>query len=309
MTEKLRLDLPLLLPEIDAGDACVSLLTDELAHTRGVSEAHIVREDGDAKLCLHYDPDLVSLAKIQRLARDAGARITDRYRHETIPLAPLPAADAAASLTSVLEGLPGMLHANVNYAAGVAYVAYDSEKLSRTEIEAAIRSMGVQIATAPAEEEHDHAQGHDHGSAPAFLPHWMQERWTLILVGLAGVFLVIGWAGEHWFGLSPEIALVFYILSYLAGGYDIATHAIPALFRGKFDTDVLMLAAAAGAEKGSAGTFAAAGAAFATFAAAVADAADLAPDFIPGTGKPAAISARAISVRRSWAFLSLPVAS
>ena len=252
MTEKLRLDLPLLLPDMDAGDACVSLLTDELAHTRGVSEAHIVQsEDGKAKLCLHYDPDLVTLAKIQRLARDAGARVTSRYRHEAIPVESIPAADAAASLTDVLRGLPGMLHANVNYAAGMAYVAYDNEKLSRTEIESAIRQMGVQIVSEPdhlheeGEEVHEH--GHDHGSAPAFLPHWMQERWTLILVGLAGLFLFIGWAGERWFGLSPEIALVLYILSYIAGGYDIATHAIPALFRGKLDTDVLMLAAAAGA--------------------------------------------------------------
>jgi len=43
------------------------------------------------------------------------------------------------------------------------------------------------------------------------------------------------------------VALVFYVLSYIAGGYDIATHAIPGLVKGKFDTDVLMLAAAGGA--------------------------------------------------------------
>jgi Zn2+/Cd2+-exporting ATPase len=75
----------------------------------------------------------------------------------------------------------------------------------------------------------------------------MQERWTLILVGLAGLFLLIGWVGETFFGLPPQIALVFYLLAYVAGGYDIATHAIPGLFKGKFDTDVLMLAAATGA--------------------------------------------------------------
>lgn len=75
----------------------------------------------------------------------------------------------------------------------------------------------------------------------------MQEQWTMILVALAGLFLIIGWAGESFFGLSENIALVFYILAYIAGGYDVATHAVPGLLRGKFDTDVLMLAAAAGA--------------------------------------------------------------
>ena len=242
MTEKLQLDLTLLLPEMEDGDACASLLTEELESTRGVSKAHIVREDGVARLCLHYDPNLVSLSKIERLARDAGARVTDRYRHETIPLGRIPSADVADTLTKALEALPGMLHAHVNYAAGVAYAAYDSEQISRADIEAALGEMGYRPATEAAPEK-----DHDHGSAPAFLPHWMQERWTLILVGLAGVFLIIGWAGERWLGLPANVALVFYILSYIAGGYDIATHAIPALFRGRFDTDVLMLAAAAGA--------------------------------------------------------------
>ena len=44
-----------------------------------------------------------------------------------------------------------------------------------------------------------------------------------------------------------RLYIVLYILAYVAGGWDIATHAVPGLLRGKFDTDVLMLAAAAGA--------------------------------------------------------------
>ncbi len=248
MTKKLQLDLTILLPEMDAGDDCVSMLTDELSRTRGISEAHIVRNNGTAQLCLHYDPDLVSLAKIERLARQLGAHVTDRYRHETIALDSIPAADAALSLEQVLEVLPGMLHAHVNYAAGVAFVAYDSERLSRDEIEAAIRGLGYRpVAEVAVAGEEEGGAEHDHGSAPTILPHWMQERWTLILVGLAGTFLITGWLGETFFGMSASVALGFYLLSYLAGSYDIATHAIPGLLKGRFDTDVLMLAAAAGA--------------------------------------------------------------
>ncbi len=249
MTEKLQLDLTLLLPEMEDGDACISLLTQELEATRGVSKAHVVRQNGAAQLCLHYDPNLVSLSKIDRLARDAGARISDRYRHETIPLDSIPAADAADTLAQALMALPGMLHAQVNYAAGMASVAYDSQELSRDDIDQILREMGYRPLQAPVDEDEakDQDHDHDHGSAPAFLPHWMQERWTLILVGLAGAFFLVGWAGARWFGLDENIALFLYMLSYIAGGYDIATHALPALFRGKFDTDVLMLAAAAGA--------------------------------------------------------------
>jgi Cd2+/Zn2+-exporting ATPase len=87
----------------------------------------------------------------------------------------------------------------------------------------------------------------DHGSAPRFLPPWVREHWALLLVGAAGGFLAIGFFGGHFLGFSPGVALMFYAFAYLAGGYDVACHALPAVLRGKFDTDLLMLAAAAGA--------------------------------------------------------------
>ena len=40
------------------------------------------------------------------------------------------------------------------------------------------------------------------------------------------------------------MVLGFYLLSYLAGGYDVAREALPSLLRGKFDIDLLMIAAA-----------------------------------------------------------------
>ena len=95
--------------------------------------------------------------------------------------------------------------------------------------------------------EHKTEGEYNHGSAPSFLPHWIQERRMLILVILAGLFFLIGWVGESFPGMPAQVALSFFILAYLAGGYDIAVHAVPGLFKGHFDTDVLMLAAAGGA--------------------------------------------------------------
>lgn len=89
--------------------------------------------------------------------------------------------------------------------------------------------------------------GHSHGSAPRFLPHGIQKRWTLVTVVCAGLSLAIGFVGERFLGMPAWLALGFFGLSYLAGGFDVAREAIPALFRGKFDIDLLMLAAAAGA--------------------------------------------------------------
>ncbi|MDB4438426.1 heavy metal translocating P-type ATPase [bacterium] len=87
----------------------------------------------------------------------------------------------------------------------------------------------------------------DHGFAPKFLPISIQKRWEVVTVVLAGVTLIVGFFGEKFFDLPASVALGFYFLSYLAGGYDVARAALPALFRGKFDIDLLMIAAAAGA--------------------------------------------------------------
>lgn len=249
MDPSVQLDLPILLPALVDGDQCAALLTQQLSRIKGVRKIHIVREEASAQLCIHYDPTLTTLSSIKRIAEDTGTAITQRYRHETIPFGGLDAADTAITLRDALNKLPGMLHADVNYAAGLLSVAYDTTVLDRSRIEAAVRSFGASATRPPTSgtSESEDDDGHDHGSAPAFLPHGLQERWTLLLVALAGVFLVGGWFIETYLTLPATIAITFFILSYIAGGYDVATHAIPGLFRGKFNTDVLMLAAAAGA--------------------------------------------------------------
>jgi len=234
-----QLDIPLLLPEIeDSRDACVAHLENTLINRTGILHVHVKHEDEPAQLCLHYDPNLVSLTAVRRLAQQAGSDISQRYRHESIPFSGMDVADAAGALTRALRELPGMLHASVNYAAGLAFVAYDSQKLNRAAIELEIRRQGYLTMD---------AAGRDEGHGPGLLPAWLQQRWSYILIGLAGLFLLIGWLGETFLGMPEQLSLIFYLLAYLAGGYEIATHAIPGLFRGNFDTDVLMLAAAAGA--------------------------------------------------------------
>lgn len=249
MTENtITLDIPLLVPNIeDENDSCLEKLEAQLLIYKGIYRAH-VKSGQPPQLCIHYNPNLVSLADVQRAAQKTGSSFTERYRHERIPLSGLLSADDGDSLAQILKGMPGMIHASVNYAAGLAFVAYDTTQLDRAAIENTLRQMGYQpsqetavLPTTTGQEKHDH------GRVPAFLPHTIRKNWTFILVGLAGLFFLTAWTGETFFALNPNIALALYLLSYIAGGYDIATHAIPGLFKGKFDTDVLMLAAALGA--------------------------------------------------------------
>ncbi|MAT42708.1 MAG: cadmium-translocating P-type ATPase [Anaerolineaceae bacterium] len=249
MTEKtVEISLPVLLPEIqDARDICVDKLQASMQDHKGILQTHVHMDHDPIDLCIHYDPNLISLAAVKRIAEDAGSELSNGYRHEQISFSGLDSADSASMIASELENLKGMLHANASYASGLAIVAYDTKVLSLDQIQRTMKRYGarpsVQLKAKETKEEHDH----DHGSAPAFMPHWLQNRWTLVLISVGGIFLLLGWGGEQFLGLPANIALIFFLLSYVASGYDITHHAIPALLRGKFDTDVLMLAAAVGA--------------------------------------------------------------
>lgn len=248
MNEKtIALELALLLPDIeDDRDQCLTHLLDALRDRKGISHAHLEREKDPVQLCIHFDPNYVSLDGVRRTARQVGAELTERYRHVRIPFEGMDRADEAPVLRRELERIPGMLHADVNYAAGLAFVAYDSQALEPEGIVRAMRGFNVRPVDWPpgAEVEEREEQVPEEGP---FLPRLVRERWRLLLVGLSGLLLAAGWAGETFFGMSGSTALIFFLLAYLTGGYDITAHALPGLVRGKFDTDVLMLAAAVGA--------------------------------------------------------------
>src|SRR3546814_9633094 len=77
MKDQVRLDIPLLLPDVrDEADRCVARLTTELRGREGVQDAHVVAARGDrpAQLCIHYDPDSLSLERVREIARGAGTR-------------------------------------------------------------------------------------------------------------------------------------------------------------------------------------------------------------------------------------------
>ena len=54
-TDKLVLDLTLVLPHVpDERDSCVERLI-SLLQSENIDQAHVIREDGKARLCMHYD--------------------------------------------------------------------------------------------------------------------------------------------------------------------------------------------------------------------------------------------------------------
>ena len=83
-TDKLVLDLTVVLPHVpDERDSCVERLI-SLLKSKYIDQAHVVREDGKARLCLHYDSERIGLIEVRQLVAAAGASIDKRYVHESL---------------------------------------------------------------------------------------------------------------------------------------------------------------------------------------------------------------------------------
>ena len=179
MTEAttLRLDLPLVLPDVDdAQDRCVSRLIDALSGRPGISQAHVIgRESGAPQLCVHYEPATLPLDRVRELVHAAGAELTERFAHLVIRGGATLHARAARSAAEALRSMPGVLEADVS-ASGTVRIEYDRSVVSESVLLSKAEAVGVRAAkpaavaaAAPATAAHvppsppvDEHAGHDH---------------------------------------------------------------------------------------------------------------------------------------------------
>jgi Cd2+/Zn2+-exporting ATPase len=253
MPESIRLDLPVLLPDVpDARDACVARLTDDLAATEGVDRAHVVpAANGEsAQVCIHYDPDAVALPRIRRIAERAGARITGRYGHVLWEADGLGHQRRARTVTERLKQQPGVVEAEAN-ATGPIRIEFDREATDEKALHRALAELGVTVPTpVPAEQVplashagHDHAPGaHGHAHGGIF-----GERTELIFAVLSGVCVGLGWVLEAFTDVTEWVPLALFIGAYFFGGWFTVREAWDSVRAGRFEIDFLMLVAAAGA--------------------------------------------------------------
>lgn len=143
---KVRLDIPLLLPDVpQAKDRCVRELVNSLAARAGVAQAHIVDAEGTApQLCIHYDPGVISLQRVRELAQVGGAKLTDRFGHLIVRTTANMHARAARSLVSELQGLEGVVEAEAA-ASGAVRIEFDRERVGEDALSARLNELGVRV--------------------------------------------------------------------------------------------------------------------------------------------------------------------
>ena len=240
MTQETQIDLPILLPDVPPEDACVGRVLARLESTPGVDRAHLVE---GPKVCLHYDPETVTLAGVERAARAAGAEVGARYGHSVVPLRAVAGEDAGRRIEAAIRHVPGVLAASVSLPAQVVRLEWDRERTSEDALlkELARLGYGVTgekggIACCGGHDEHDESAG--------FYARNRELVWSLA----SGALLIAAFFGER-AGLPRPVAIGLYLAAYAFGGGDLASHWVRAARRGEiaFDIDLLMLLAAAGA--------------------------------------------------------------
>lgn len=246
MGDTLRLDLPVVLPDVgDARDACVERLEASLMAESGVERVHVDDVVGNAAvLCLHYDPERLSLAEVQRLATRAGAAITARYGHAVVALRVVDGEDAARRIEGAVHALPGVIAAVVNIAAQLLRVEFDREQTTLEAVQGGVEAMGYQpgVVLAPAG-----VLGGRAATIPT--PGWYRRNRELVWSLIAGALLIAAWTIDRSGGWITGSVLVLYLLSYGFGAFDLVRHAFSTWRNGRFafDIDLLMLLAAIGA--------------------------------------------------------------
>ncbi|WP_234265427.1 heavy metal translocating P-type ATPase [Hydrogenophaga sp. NFH-34] len=259
MTNKLRLDIPLVLPRIaDAQDAIVRRLIDDLQGREGIDKVHVrtAQGDGPAQLCIHHDPELLPLARIREIVQAAGAQITDRFAHVLWQTEGIGHARRARTVTELLRGLPGVLDAEAS-AMGLVHVDFDRQAVTEQAILKSLADAGVQrledstttTTAAHGEPGHRHEpgekgeHGHAHGQGGLF-----GANTEMIFALACGALLGVGVAIDKLMtGMPGWLPLACFVLAYFFGGFYTLREAIDNLKLKRFEIDTLMLVAAAGA--------------------------------------------------------------
>lgn len=264
--KKLQIKIPIILPEVpDEKDKCVQKLIQQLQDKEGLKKVHTADEtdNGVPLLCFDYNPKLISIDQIQKLAKRVGASIIDKYGHRLIEVEGIRHTRHARKIEEALNRLDGVLQSAVS-ASGMIGLEFETVKIDEEEIFKSLRKEGLNIITTEVEVEryvretagddeqmgqtekkahsHEDGENHDHSHGGIF-----GKNTELIFSIICGALLGIGFGLSYVEVIPSWVSLVLYIAAYFFGGFFTAKEAIQTVAKGGFEIDFLMLVAAIGA--------------------------------------------------------------
>ncbi len=232
----LSLELPVILPTGPECQRCTDRLREELSRIKGVSSAGV--DNARKTLTVEFDPDIVTLSRIESEARNAGATITATIEHNTLELRDLDCPDCASTIEKSVRKLPGVIWAGANFAAGQMHAEYQRGQVRLEDISRVVESHGARACLiAPGKRESSTTQPL-HG-----LASWISANRKLAATVAAGLLTVAAIAASR----ATPLSIGLYAAAIVIGGWTTARAAMMALRARSVDMNVLMSLAVFGA--------------------------------------------------------------
>lgn len=230
------LQLPILLPSDTDCERCIARLQAELVRIKGVTGAAV--NNARTSIRIDYDPDLVTLSRIETEARMIGANIAARIDHQTLELRDLDCPDCAATIEKDVSALPGVIWARANFAAARIHVEFERGKTSLADIRKVIETHGVRACTiSPPSDD----TVRERTPAPSTWAEWWNAHHRKVTTGLSFLFALLGLLTHG------QISVYGYAAAIVIGGWSTARAAWMALRTRSIDMSVLMTVAVIGA--------------------------------------------------------------
>jgi Zn2+/Cd2+-exporting ATPase len=222
-----------------------------MSEEAGIEDAYLLDSDDGTvgQICIHYDPQKISIDQVRKLARGAGAELEHRFGHLVFPIEPMHARQSRA-IQSRVEKIAGVLQVGTS-PTGVLSIEFDRQLTDDATIRTAIQKMGARILEASREpkpekmgqvESRSAAGGYKNAFGSVF-----GEQADLAFSAICGVLLLTGWLLSVLTDVTPWLSWSLYLGAYGFGGIFMLREAIRDVFAFRFDIDILMLLAAVGA--------------------------------------------------------------
>ncbi len=245
--KKTKIDLDIILPEIpNERDECVGKIIQVLECKKGIEKVHVVPHSNgiQAKLCFHYDADVISISDVEALAKEAGAKLTEHYGHSLFVVSGIRHIRHARTIENDLKRITGIVSVSVS-ANGFVQLEYEREHISQEQIQQHILKNGLriqsiddlnpQIKDVHASHNHtEHDDTHDRHNHKHSNGEVLGEKTELIFAVISGALLGIGFGLSFITDVTPFIPIACYIGAYFFGGFFTTKEAVVAVRNGVF---------------------------------------------------------------------------
>ncbi len=242
--KKLQLEIPVLLPEaIDEKDYCIQKLVTSLKEENGIDKVHI-KDSKPAKICIHYNPEVIAIKKVQQIAMKSSAVLTHRYKHLLVEVKGFKHPRHARRIEQILRKKNGIARVSSS-SSGILEVEWDSNLISQSEVISNIEKSGLKIIHINNGKEESKEEEYNH-HAPTYL-NFLGENTELYFAIGSGIFLGLGVSFSFLKSVPEVLPIGLFICGAILGGFFTFITAGKDILRGKFEIDFLMLFAAVGA--------------------------------------------------------------